>query len=62
MAPRVAYRPGFHPLPLQTVREVLPHTAFRQPSPGTFEVLCSRFSCRIEVLHSTLREPRLEFG
>ena len=23
---------GFHPLPHQTVREVLPHTAFRQPS------------------------------
>jgi len=24
--------PGFHPLPHQTVREVLPHTAYRQPS------------------------------
>src|SRR5262245_50023820 len=25
--------PGFHPLPPQTVRAVLLHTAFRQPSP-----------------------------
>src|SRR3972149_228501 len=28
----VSPRPGFHPLPPQTVHEVFPHTAFRQPS------------------------------
>ena len=30
--------PGFHPLPHQTVREVFPHTAFRQPSPHSMRV------------------------
>jgi len=31
--------PRFQPPPRQTVREVLPHTAFRQPSPWSFQGL-----------------------
>jgi hypothetical protein len=60
MAPRAACRSGFHPLPLQTVREVLPHTAFRQPSPGRVRGVEGAYSRQIEVFHSALGEPVLE--
>src|SRR4026209_12397 len=60
MAPRAACRSGFHPLPLQTVREVLPHTAFRQPSPGCVRGVEGAYSRQIEVFHSALGKPVLE--
>src|SRR6266508_1997669 len=45
--------PGFHPLPPLAVREVLPHTAFRQPSAHGIQGLTPHLPARSATVGST---------